>query len=211
MILNESLRDFARALASRQPVPGGGSASGYVGALGAALAQMAIAYSQPKENRDEEEGQALMQGASRMEKLREDLLTLAEKDCEAYSAFSEAMKLPRGNREEKAARKETLRTALQGAMAVPREAAVLCVTGLEILAPLCPALNPRLITDAGVAAQCFRAGFEGCWYNVMVNALALKDEEILDNLSQQKAKLDRLAQEGEKKILAGVDRVLHKK
>ena len=38
-MMDKTCRGFAEALAAREPVPGGGSASAFVGALGASLAE----------------------------------------------------------------------------------------------------------------------------------------------------------------------------
>ena len=45
LILDMSLSDFARACAACEPTPGGGAVAGYTGALGVALARMAMLYS----------------------------------------------------------------------------------------------------------------------------------------------------------------------
>jgi formiminotetrahydrofolate cyclodeaminase len=208
MIADQSLRDFAQALASRQPVPGGGSASGYVGVLGAALAGMAVAYSHSRKELGDEDRRALTEAGTTLAELQEALLAHAEEDCRAYAAFSGALKLPKGTDEEKKFRKMQIRRALEEAMAVPRRAAALCVEGLVKLAPLCPILNPNLMTDAGVAARCFRAAFEGCWYNVMVNARSMRDHSLLAEVEAEKKKLEQAAREAEKTILQSVEATL---
>ena len=42
-MMDKTCRGFAEALAAREPVPGGGSASAFVGALGASLAEWSLA------------------------------------------------------------------------------------------------------------------------------------------------------------------------
>ena len=43
-MMDKTCRGFAEALAAREPVPGGGSASAFVGALGASLCGMVARY-----------------------------------------------------------------------------------------------------------------------------------------------------------------------
>lgn len=206
--MDESLRTFARALAGRRPVPGGGAAADYLGALGAALAGMAIAYSVKEPSEMDDETRPLIEGSSRMEALREELLDLVEKDCEAYGAFSQALKLPKKTAEEKALRKSRIRSSLEQSLSVPLEAASLCLEGLRRLGGLAGRINPRLITDAGVSARCFNAAFHSSWYNVMVNANALKDGERCRELAAKREGMNREIKELEAEILAKVEQSL---
>ena len=48
---DRSCRQFAEALAARQPVPGGGGAAAYAGALGAALCAMVARFDEAKKLR----------------------------------------------------------------------------------------------------------------------------------------------------------------
>jgi formiminotetrahydrofolate cyclodeaminase len=208
MILKQSLRSFASSLASREPVPGGGSAAGYVGGLGAALAEMAIAYSRTGVTRESDPAPNLEEGAIQMGQLREKLLALTERDGEAYGAFSQALKLPRGTGEEKAARKQQMKAALRDSLDVPFQAAILCLEGFRLLDSLIDEMNPRLITDVGVSAQCFGASFRSCWYNVRVNARALKEPEVAAEKEAQRKEMEKQVSDLEKKIFEKVDRML---
>ena len=208
MILDDTLRSFSRSLAEAKPVPGGGSAAGYIGALGAALASMAIAYSLKRKGLEEEERDPLEEGAAHMERLRESFLVLAEKDCEAYEAFAQVHKLPRKSGEAKALRKEKMTEALEHALAVPMEAASLCVEGLRLLASLAGKISPRLITDAGVSAQCFSASFHSCWYNIQVNAKDLKDAVRALELANRRAEMEAEVDMFEARIIGHVEEIL---
>jgi len=88
MVLDFTIREFARKLAAREPAPGGGAAASYTGALGAAVAGMAVAYSIRKDEEDRARIAELAEGLDYLERLREDLLLFTKKDSEAYGAYS---------------------------------------------------------------------------------------------------------------------------
>ena len=107
---SQPLHKFIDDLAARIPAPGGGSASALGGALGAAAAQMAAAFTTGKEKFKSVEAEALdMQ--RRLETLRALFLTLMEADGQAYAAYAAARALP------------TDAPARPGALAAAREAA----------------------------------------------------------------------------------------
>jgi len=206
-MLDESLRDFAEKLAARKPTPGGGAASGYTGALGIAAGSMAIAFS-IKKDMSPQDKKKLSEGADLMVALRDNLLLLVKKDCDAYSAFSDAMKLPKSTKQEKEARKEALRVALSEAMDVPFSAANLCLKGLICLDSLTHSINPRLITDVGVGAQCLGAAFRSCWYNVLINLKSVKNEQEILEWKARKAKMESEALLLERRICEAVEQAL---
>jgi formiminotetrahydrofolate cyclodeaminase len=207
-ILDMRLRDFARACAACEPTPGGGAVAGYTGAMGAALARMAILYSLKDEKIGDKDRDRLDEGARFMDGLREDLMRLAEEDSRAYAAFSRALKLPRKTADEKKARKEMIQQALEGALEVPMEAASRCLEGLDRLEHLKGAITHRLITDLGVAGQCFAAACRSCGYNVWVNARSLKDKERAAALLRRKERMEADAGLLEASLVREVERVL---
>ncbi len=87
------LGDFAQALASGDPVPGGGAAAGVVGALGASLTAMVVRLSlgRPKYA----EHAALHQEAlEASDAARVRFLELAEADAAAYAAYRLVLEAP---------------------------------------------------------------------------------------------------------------------
>jgi methenyltetrahydrofolate cyclohydrolase len=71
----DSLRTYLDALGARTPAPASGSGAAVVGAVGAALAELAARFSDERE------------ATSRLVELRTRLLELGEEDAEAYTAF----------------------------------------------------------------------------------------------------------------------------
>ena len=205
MVLDFTIREFARKLAAREPAPGGGAAASYTGALGAAVAGMAVAYSIRKDEEDRARIAELAEGLDYLERLREDLLLFTKKDSEAYGAYSEAKKLPRATEEEKAERGKRIRRALEEALAIPLQAATSCAEGMERLEKLTSMISSRLVTDAGVAARCLGAACRSLWYNVHINAQALKDPRRRRELEKLNEKTEEEITRLEAAIIARVE------
>src|SRR5687767_2586215 len=95
-----TLEAYLDSLAAAVPAPGGGSATGLAGALGAALVCMVANYTvgRPKYAAVEEEVRAALEEA---DALRVQLMELAEVDYKAYERVAAARRLPRSNEGER--------------------------------------------------------------------------------------------------------------
>src|SRR5437660_11279148 len=102
-LIERSLRVFSDDLSSEAPVPGGGSAAAYAGAMGAALAAMVARISLRKAP-----SFGLQSFIEETDNLRSDFLRLVDDDSAAYARVALAMKLPRKTEEEKRARQERM-------------------------------------------------------------------------------------------------------
>ncbi len=198
-LIDRTLRVFSEDLASDRPVPGGGSASAFAGALGAALAAMVARIAAKKAPGQHDEFIA------EVDNLRSDLLRLVDDDSAAYAGVATAMKLPKGSEEEKRERAERIQAALLGAARVPLEIARTSRRLLEscergtVLAPAAAA------SDIGVAALMAEAALKGAALNVIINLASLKDAAQVKSLSED---LDRAidgADELRKRILDSVE------
>jgi glutamate formiminotransferase/formiminotetrahydrofolate cyclodeaminase len=171
------LEDYVSEAAARRPAPGGGSVSACVGALGAAMSEMTANFTLGNKKFADVEGEVravLDELAAR----RETLLALLDRDVEAYGAVDAAYSMPRGNDEEKAARREAVDHALRGAMEAPLEVMRECAAVGRIADRLAEVGNSNLITDAGVSAILAEAACQGARLNVEINLKFLKDEEL---------------------------------
>lgn len=175
--VDRTLRAFSDDLASDRPVPGGGSASAYAGALGAALTAMVARIASKKAPGVHDEFIA------EADDLRGDLLRLVDDDSAAYSRVAEAMKLPKGTDDEKQERQARMQAALLAAARVPLEIARTCRRLLESCergAALAPA---AAASDIGVGALMAEAALRGAALNVMINLASLKDATQVKTLS----------------------------
>ena len=182
-LVDLTLRAFSDELASEAPVPGGGSAAAYAGALGAALAAM-VARIAAKKSDDA----SLRDFMSEMDNLRSDFLRLVDDDSAAYARVAEAMRLPKTSDDEKKARAERIQVALLAASRVPLEVTktsrrllVACERGLE----KAPA---AAVSDIGVGALMAQAALRGAAMNVMINLASVKDRAQVKAMSED---LDR--------------------
>ena len=182
-LVESTLRAFSDDLASAAPVPGGGSASAYAGALGAALAAM-VARIATKKSDDE----ALRDHIAQLDDLRNDFLRLVDDDSAVYARVAEAMKLPKTNDAEKAARTERLQTALLAAARVPLELAKTSRRLLDACERGLAKAPDAAVSDIGVGALMAEAALQGAAMNVMINLASLKDRGQVKALSED---LDR--------------------
>ncbi len=182
-LIDLTLRAFSDQLSSDAPVPGGGSAAAYAGALGAALATM-VARIASKKSDDPTLGDYI----SEVDNLRSDFLRLVDDDSAAYGRVAEAMKLPRASDEEKKARTERLQAALLAASRVPLEIAKTSRRLLDACERRMPSAPVAAISDIGVGALMAEAALRGAAMNVMINLSSVKDPVQVKVLSED---LDR--------------------
>jgi glutamate formiminotransferase/formiminotetrahydrofolate cyclodeaminase len=175
---------FLAAVASGDPVPGGGSVAAYAGALAAALTRMVTGLTLGKKKYAAVESE--MSGiASNAAALVEKLEGLVATDAVVYSAVAAAYKMPKGNEVEIDARKQAITTALLGAAEVPLETARACAGVADLAGVVAEKGNSNAITDAGVAALLADAGCKGAAYNVRINVSSLDDRAAGEHLVRE--------------------------
>jgi glutamate formiminotransferase/formiminotetrahydrofolate cyclodeaminase len=182
-LVDLTLRAFSDQLASDAPVPGGGSAAAYAGAVGAALAAM-VARIASKKTDDE----AMRDYIGEVDNLRADFLRLVDDDSAAYARVADAMKLPKTTDQEKADRTERVQAALLAASRVPLEIAKTSRRLLDACERGLPKAPAAAISDIGVGALMAEAALRGAALNVMINLASVKDAAQVKALSED---LDR--------------------
>src|SRR5512141_1483121 len=144
----ETAGEFLKAIASSDPVPGGGSVSAYAGALAAALTRMVAGLTIGKKKYVAVEPEMTVVAAN-ADNLSLALLNLVERDADAYALVSAAYKMPKEPADK---RNEAITKALLGAAEVPLETARLCAQAAELAVSVASKGNSNAITDPGVAA-----------------------------------------------------------
>ena len=181
-LVDRTLRSFSEDLASERPVPGGGSAAAYAGALGAGLCVMVLRISAKKSE------QPLADRITELDNLRSDFLRLVDDDSAAFTRVADAMKLPRATSEEKALRKERMQAGFLAAARVPLEVAKTARRLLEACDQVTPIAGPMTVSDVGVGVLMAQTALRAAALNVMINLASLDDAAQVKFLSEE---LDR--------------------
>jgi glutamate formiminotransferase / formiminotetrahydrofolate cyclodeaminase len=177
---------FLEDLASRAPTPGGGSASAYAGALGAALCGMVGRLNDKKTG----EPGPLHDTIGPADALLARLNTLMIEDVDSFNAVVASWKLPDDDPSKNARKQEAqiwaTRTPLE-TMAKAIEVMKLAKVGMEASKKSC-------VSDAGVAAFMAHAALKGARLNVLINLPNIADEKAR---AEFKSEADRLQAEAE--------------
>ena len=170
------LSSFLERLGSKEPAPGGGSASAVAIAMGAALVSMVCRLTAGRPKYAEYEQQvcaALAQAIPAVTKA----LELARADSLAYTRVMDAFSLPKSTPEERSSRQKAIIEATIGAAQVPLEVAEMGVEIAELSRSLTGKTNKNAASDLQVAQLLAQAGTRGALDNVRINADSLKGEE----------------------------------
>ncbi len=164
--------ELLERVAAKTPTPGGGAVACAVGALGAALAEMVVAFSIGKKGLATYE--PLLRGAAiRLARARELLLALADEDAEAYATVNRLQRLPEDHPERQAELDEAVRASIQ----VPMSTIGVCVDLLRLFVDLSSTTNKNLRSDLAIAAVLADATARASRWNVLVNAASGADPE----------------------------------
>jgi formiminotetrahydrofolate cyclodeaminase len=203
-----SVRDLAERLASRAPVPGGGSAAAIGGALGASLVGMVAELTIGRPDAADRDD-VLRDVRDAAAGLRDQLLDLAETDAAAYDAVMTARRLPKTTDAERDERERRMRHTILEAARVPLETARRSREVLDLAVRIAPIGNRNAISDAGVAAQLASAAVRGAVLNVRINLPYLPaDEPLRRDAAREAATLEAAAVQREDEVLSAVSLLL---
>jgi formiminotetrahydrofolate cyclodeaminase len=165
---------FLEALASDAATPGGGSVAAVAGAAGAALVAMVGRLTTGKK---EFEGVSdrMAEIVKQADDSRLELLSLADRDAEAFDAVMASFKLPKETDEQKAGRTAAIQAAFAGAAEVPLEVARRATGTMELAVEVVERGNPNAASDGLSAAHMLGAATASALANVEINAASLKD------------------------------------
>ena len=183
-LIDKPVSQFLTELASSAPAPGGGSVAALSGALGAALVSMVCNLTVGKKRYAdvEKDIKALLENS---EGLRHKLADLLQADVQAYTAVSQAMKMPRATDEEKAARAKVMQQALKKATEVPLQIAEACVEVIALCQPAAEKGNKNAVSDAGVAILMAEAGLRSAALNILINLGWIEDQRFTAEKQRQ--------------------------
>jgi methenyltetrahydrofolate cyclohydrolase len=200
-----SVGELTSRLASRDPIPGGGSAAAIAGAMGAALVGMVaeLTIGRPDAEGYDAELRSIRDAA---DELRVELLALAQTDAEAYDGVVRARRLPRSTDDERTARRVALDEAMRAAADAPLQVARRAAEVPQLATRVAAIGNPNAVSDAGFAAQLGSAAVRGAALNVRINLPYLPaGEPLRDEAPTKLAELERRVAEMERQALAVVN------
>ena len=200
MVEQLTVDKFLSTLSSKEPVPGGGGASALAGALGNALGQMVanLTIGKAKYADVEEEMKGLAaEGAA----LRKELIDSIQKDTESFTAYMNALGMPKNTDEEKAARKEAMQNGLKEAAEVPLAVAETALKIFHVAGAVVERGNANAVTDGLVASMMARTAVLSALLNVKINLGSIKDEEFVARMAAKVAELEKAAMDGEKAVM----------
>lgn len=176
--------EFTEAISSKAPVPGGGGASAYAGAIGTALGLMvgSLTVGKKKYAAVSPQIEELMEKA---EELRLELLELIQADAQAFEPLSAAYGLPKSTPEEMAYKEQVMEKALYDASLVPLAIMDAGCRATELMQGFAEMGSVIAISDAGVGAAMLRACISGASLNVFINTRSMKDRAQADALNAQ--------------------------
>ncbi len=195
----KSSYDFLNKLADGTPAPGGGSASAYSGAAGAALVSMVARLTIGKKKYADVEA-TMISILEEAETLRQALTHAIDEDAAAFDEVLRAYKLPKDNEEQQAARKQAIEEAMTIATQVPLEAARKAVQVLLLAEKVINLGNLNTISDGAAGSAMAMAALTGAGYNVRINAVTLSDQNAAQVFLQAIAELEQQAKEIETRI-----------
>ncbi|WP_329566106.1 cyclodeaminase/cyclohydrolase family protein [Kitasatospora sp. NBC_01266] len=193
---DDSISEFLDRLADRVPAPGGGASAALHAAQAAALLAMVARYSTGEKYAAH---QSVVERIIReSDALRGRALTLAEQDAAAFTAVTDAYRLPAGDDTAKAARSAAIARALVDAARPPAEVITAALDVVELAETLLPIGNPNVITDIAAAAEAARAAATTARVNVEVNLTGIREERTREALLADTARVDEIAARAER-------------
>jgi len=183
-VLDKSCKEFVEVLASSAPVPGGGGAAAFGGAIGMALSNMVgnLTVGKKKYADVEAEVKDLLAKGSR---IIEEFERLVSRDAEVFEPLSKAYGIPKDDPK----RAETLEKCAIQACSVPMEIMRKAAEGLRVANRMAQIGSALAVSDAGCAAAFLKAALVAGSLNVVINLNIIKDEAFLAQARREMAEL----------------------
>jgi formiminotetrahydrofolate cyclodeaminase len=199
----QSVADYAAAVASGAPTPGGGSVVATVAALAAGLVEMVCDLTL-KRQVPAETVAALTSTKTEAGRLRVRFLQLAGEDERAYTAYRDAAGLPKASPAERAARQEALEAALRRSADVPLEVAIGCVSLLGLLETVGERGTRHASADTRTGVFLADAALAGALEMVKANTDLMKDRDQAVDLERRIEELGAAGKSAKMRALASL-------
>ncbi|MDP6542285.1 MAG: cyclodeaminase/cyclohydrolase family protein [Phycisphaerales bacterium] len=183
----QTINDFLEALASKEPVPGGGTLAGLITAIATSLGNMVLAYTDGKKKYAEY--QSLHNDCnSFFQTARIEAMELATADAEAYARLNALWKLDKDDPK----RKDNWDSTLEQAIVVPIHTMELCKRIITTLETMAGTTNNLLVSDLSTSAILAKAASDTAALTAKINLPHIVDETRRKVLA---LKVDSIARE----------------
>ena len=202
-----SIEAYLERLSSKDPVPGGGGASGVAAALGCSLAEMVCQLTTGKkkyaEFRDE-----LEEAIQALSGHRARFLALADQDAEVFAGLARCYALPKATEEEKAVKERAMEAALGEAVLPPSSVLAECLEVLRLTGRIAQIGSILVLSDAGAAAGLLCGAAESAVFSVLANTRMMKDRTKAAMIDRQTDSLLKACRQQAEGIRAEVEKRL---
>ena len=181
LLRDSSVTEFTALLASDLPAPGGGGVAALMAAQGFALASMVCNLTFGKKKFAEHEPR-LHEIQEKSSRLASRMLDLVDLDEEYFIPLSKAYGLPVNTEEEKGQKEIIMNDALATACLVPLETLKTSYEAFDMLLELMRKSSKMVVSDIGVAAECFRGAIESAKLNLLINIRWMKQSTLKEEL-----------------------------
>lgn len=198
--------DFAEALASAQPTPGGGAATAVAAVLAASLSAMVVRLSveRPKY---EQHAALHTEALAASDQARARFMALADADAAAYAAYRAARSMLHDTQAQEEARAEAVKNAAREAAVVPLTVVQACHQQIDLVERLAGRTNLYVASDLEVAALLLESAARGAAANVIVNLPSVGDDgygsAVTAELSQRLQQIQSAADRTRERIAKG--------
>lgn len=198
-----AIEQFVSEVASPNPVmPAGGSVAAVAGSLAAALGEMVSSLTEGRQKFASVDSR-VREIHARLSASRETLSALVQEDSDAFNSLFDAMKMPKANEQQIAARAEAIEKTTRMATEAPMRTARAAAEALISLREMVEIGNPNARSDAATGAQMAYASLKGAHYNVLTNISGMRDKVFAENCRREISDLVRKGQE----ILQQIDEI----
>lgn len=158
----QSIDDFCKNLAAKQPTPGGGASAAMVAAIGAATAAMSAAYTQRK--KDHDSGAAAQANILVKMMNMAELLSMADDDEKAYKDLQATWT------KDCTLSEEEVKAVQDQALKVPTVLVEACHQRIVAANEFLPHCNPNITSDAKVGIHSLAGAARSAYQTVLVNS-----------------------------------------
>lgn len=201
LLASLSLRGFIQEVASRSSAPGGGSVSAALAAMGAGLGAMVAKLTQGVRKFEALEP-TMRRIIPPLHETNRRLISMVDADTNAFNAYMEGIRMPKGTAEEKAARSIKMQEGLKEAVQAPLQTMRLADQAWEAMCEAARYSSMGFKSDVQVGARALETGIWGAYQNVLINLEDVTDQEFKAATLKEAQVMDQRAKEKCAEVLA---------